>query len=311
MHLVANGIRSSTKSTYSSAQKLYLEFCELYQLQPFVATEENILCYIAYMSLKKLSHSTMLVYLSAIRSLHVMLGFTVPETGTPRIKLALKAVLESGNAPSQKQPITYSILSNMFLIIPDTFDGYMYKSCLSLGFFAALRSQEYVAADDPAQTPPLTISSVTFFKQNDVQCMTVTIPKSKTTVHGFVVSLGCSSTQICAVCTLKSYLKLRYSCTYCDISQPLFVHSDSTILKKSVFNNYIKKLASQLGLNSSEFSAHSLRSGATTSAAIAGFQDWELGTLGNWKSDTYKRYIRNIQTHTLQFAQRIAKHHLG
>lgn len=311
MHLVASGIRSSTKSTYSSAQKLYLGFCELYRLQPFVATEQNVLSYIAYMSLKKLSHSTMLVYLAAIRSLHIMLGFPVPDTGTPRIKLALKAILESSNAPSQKQPITYPILCNMFQLIPDTFDGHMYKSCLSLGFFAALRSQEYVLSDGSVQTPPLHISSVKFFKQDDIQCMTITVPRSKTTSHGFSVSLGCSLTQICSVCTMKSYLKLRYSSTNCDLSHPLFVQSDGTILKKSVFTAYIKKLAGQLGLNPCKFSAHSLRSGATTSAACVGFQDWELGTLGNWKSDTYKRYIRNTENHTLKFSQRISKHHLG
>ena len=309
MYLVANGIRSSTKSTYSSAQKLYLEFCELYELQPFVASEQNLLLYIAYMSLKNLSHSTMLVYLSAIRSLHVMLGFPVPETGTPRIKLALKAVLEMGQAPVQKQPITYPILCNMFQIIPDTFDGYMYKSALSLGFFAALRSHEYVAPEE-SKASPLCIGNVTFFKQNELQCMTISIPKSKTTSHGFSISLGCSLTQVCAVCTLRCYLKMRYS-TQCDISHPLFVHSDKTVLKKSVFNTYIRKLVSQLGLKSEKFSAHSLRSGATTSAALAGFQDWELGTLGNWKSDTYKRYIRNIEIHTLKFSQRLTKHHLG
>lgn len=310
MYLVANGIRASTKSTYSAAQKSYLEFCEMYGLSPFVSTEQILLTYIAYMSVKKLSHSTMLVYLSAIKSLHVMLGFAVPDTGTPRIKLALKAVLELGQAPAQKQPITYLLLSNMFKMIPDSFDGYMYKSALALGFFAALRSHEYVAPNT-GHTSPLLISSISFFFHNDLRCMTVTIPKSKTTTHGFSVSLGCSLTELCAVCTLRYYLKLRYNSTYCDVSQPLFVHSDQTVLTKSVFNNYIRKLAGQLSLNPSLFSAHSLRSGATTSAAAAGFQDWELGTLGNWKSDTYKRYIRNVEIHTLNFSQRLSKHHLG
>ncbi len=53
-------------------------------------------------------------------------------------------------------------------------------------------------------------------------------------------------------------------------------------------------------------SAHSLRAGAiSTAASIKSrpFQTWEMKSLGHWHSDTYQRYIRNIDLHKIKFAK--------
>jgi hypothetical protein len=261
----------------------------------------------------------MTVYLSAIKSLHGMSGWPVPVTSTFQIKHSLKSVLESSDAPNQKHPITYPVLCNMVQIIPDTFDGYMYKAAICLGFFAALRRHEYTFSEAPdsrdSVSGPILISNISFFLDpNNLKCFTLYIPKSKTTTHGFSVAVGCSLADVCSVCSLKTYLKYRYASTNCSITQPLFVNSSGSVLTKLMLNEYIKLLISNLGMDSSKFSAHSLRAGACTTAACLDqpFQEWELQVLGNWKSDTYKRYIRNIQNHTVKFSQRLVNnHHLG
>ena len=305
--LVSKGIRATTQNTYNSAQKSYLKFCNLYHLIPLPATEQMILWYIAFMNLKKLSPSTIHVYLSALRSLHVMLEFTLPDVSTPRIKLALKSITEASPPPVQKHPITYSLLCNMFKITPSGIDGQMYRAALALGFFAALRSHEYLVSDSDINSINLSLAHISFAEEGGLKSMTLSIPKSKNTRHGFSVSVGCSLTDVCAVCCMKLYLKSRYAFTSCKLSQPLFLDFQGVPLTKSVFNNYIKSLVSKLGLFPSLYSAHSLRAGATTTAATLSqpFQDWELQVLGNWRSDTYKRYVRNIDTHTVKFSQRL------
>ena len=305
--LVNSGIRATTQKTYNSAQKSYLEFCNLYHLIPLPATEQIILWYIAYLNLKKLSPSTVHVYLSALRSLHVMSDLAPPDIFTPKVKLSLKSIAEASPPPVQKHPITYSLLSNMFKLVPMCLDGQMYRAALALGFFAALRSHEYLVSELDSNSTALLLSHVSFAVNDGLKCMTLQIPKSKTTPHGFTVTVGCSLTEVCAVCCLKEYLKSRYLFTPCKLSQNMFVNSQGTALTKLVFNEYIKKLVARLGLFPSLYSAHSLRAGATTTAATLSqpFQDWELQVLGNWRSDTYKRYVRNFDTHTVKFSQRL------
>ena len=93
----------------------------------------------------------------------------------------------------------------------------------------------------------------------------------------------------------------------------LLVNSQGIVLTKSVFNACIKRLVARMGLDPGLYSAHSLRAGATTTAATLAkpFQDWELQVLGNWSSDTYKRYVRNLDAHTVKFSQRLTIVNLG
>ena len=114
--LVSSGIRNSTKRTYSSAQSSYLKFCSAMLLQPMPASERIILRYIAYLNNKKLCPRSLKVHLSAIRSLHIMNGLPAPPTATPRINLALRALLHQAAPPVKRQPITLDILAKMLAV---------------------------------------------------------------------------------------------------------------------------------------------------------------------------------------------------
>ena len=95
--LVQAGVRESTSKAYSPAQRSFLHFCEHSTLTPMPVTEETVLLFVAYLHTKHVLSSSLNVYLSAIRSLHIMNGLQEPPTRTPRVKLALKAI--SNSAP--------------------------------------------------------------------------------------------------------------------------------------------------------------------------------------------------------------------
>ena len=73
--LMAKSLRENTRKTYTSAQNRYIHFCQLYGQTPMPATEQVLLLYIAYLYDQKLSHSTVHVYLAAVRSLHIFHGY--------------------------------------------------------------------------------------------------------------------------------------------------------------------------------------------------------------------------------------------
>ena len=66
---MSNSLKLNTKRTYGSAQNKYLNFCTLYDQSPLTATEHTLLLYVAYLYNQNLSHSTVHVYLEAVRYL--------------------------------------------------------------------------------------------------------------------------------------------------------------------------------------------------------------------------------------------------
>ena len=200
--LIQNGLRANTQRTYTAAQKQYLQFCDEYKLCSVPTSENTVLRYIAYMSTKParkgkqgLTISTMNVYLAAVRSLQIMAGFDAPIIHTPRVQLALKAISESCDPPSQKMPITYDILSWIVIPMSDDYNSLVWKAVLTLGFFACLRGSEYTMVLDYKQpskviSPPPLVNYVQFTQHEGYPAMIYTVPKSKTFTHGFVKKCG-------------------------------------------------------------------------------------------------------------------------
>ena len=89
--------------------------------------------------------------------------------------------------------------------------------------------------------------------------------------------------------------------------------SDSTILS-AVWTATLKKhdggshqsLLAKLGLNPSLYSRHSMCTGGVMTAAAASLSDWEIKSLGHWKSNTYQTYIRETTDMMINCARRMA-----
>jgi integrase len=54
----------------------------------------------------------------------------------------------------------------------------------------------------------------------------------------------------------------------------------------------VKEALDQSGINSAQYSGHSFRSGAATTAVRRGMGDAMIQMLGRWKSDAYRAYIK-------------------
>ena len=69
--LLDNAIKPNTKRTYSSAQKRFIKFCVMYDLDPLPASEDTVLYYISFLFRDGLKGSSIRVYLSGLRNLHI------------------------------------------------------------------------------------------------------------------------------------------------------------------------------------------------------------------------------------------------
>ena len=106
---------------------------------------------------------------------------------------------------------------------------------------------------------------------------------------------------LCPVAAVLGYLNMRPP----DPS-PLFVCRDGSLLSRGYLIEGMRAALSQAGVDSSQCAGHSLRIGAATTAARAGFSDSFIQTLGRWKSFAFTTYIRTPPEDLMAIAARMA-----
>ena len=95
-------------TSYSSAQKRYLSFCETYNLPPLPLSESVTCLFAAFLAHQGLKSQSVSVYLSALRHLQITAG--LPATW-PRLKYVLKGIARVQPLPSARRlPITAAIM---------------------------------------------------------------------------------------------------------------------------------------------------------------------------------------------------------
>ena len=116
--------------------------------------------------------------------------------------------------------------------------------------------------------------------------------------EGCAVFVGRTDCRLCPVAAMLAYLSYRRSSP-----GPLFKFSDGKPLTRSNFVEAVRKALDTAGIDSSQYSGHSFRSGAATTAAKQGIGDATIMMLGRWRSNAYQRYIRTPREQLASFSR--------
>ncbi len=73
---------------------------------------------------------------------------------------------------------------------------------------------------------------------------------------------------------------------------PLFCFEDGRHLTRKRLVHAVQTALVRAGMEATQYTGHSFRIGAATTAAARGFEDSIIKTLGRWESSAYLRYIR-------------------
>ena len=309
--LLSRGIRSSTARTYSAAQRIFFTFLNVYGVAySLPCDEDTILLYVAYLDRRGIKGRSVRVYLAALRSLHIDAGYSVPALDTPRLKRILRSLDITNPPPRQKLPITLDILQCLFNVVPPDYEGCVMRAAMACAFFGCLRASELCVVGstfDPLRH--LTLADVQLFSCGLIK-LVIKRSKTDTLSQGFSVFLRCTSDSVCAHCALLSMHRARHQSGLTVAPQsPLFLLRPATHLSKYNFVTKTRHYLRLANFDPDGYSGHSYRAGCATSAALAGFSDWELQLLGRWSSSAYLRYIRAPASLLASFSQRLSSPH--
>ena len=288
---------SSTKQTYSSGEKRFLEFIHLFKgstMQQCLPASEALLTeFVAYLA-KNIKHSSIKIYLAAVRHFHIRQGFRLNFQKTSRLQLVLRGIKRSQGGEIQiRLPITihHMKLFHLLLSIPSTenYNSIMISAAMTLAFFGFLRLGELTCKSKFNPEVHLTLWDVLLTSSVNPASMTIRIKESKTDPFriGQSITVEACNSPLCPVLAMKRYLSTRKI-----DNGPLFVLSSGKPLTKQLLTSETRSLLQKSGFNAAHYAGHSYRNGAATTAAAAKLPSWLIKTLGRWTSDCYERYIK-------------------
>ena len=308
-HYFRHGLAESSRRSYNSAKKRYVDFCSDAGFLPVPASEHQLCQFVSHMADVGLKHKTIKCYLSAVRHLH--LEEKLPDPGLcnmARLEHVLRGVkslqAKQGSQSKPRLPITPTILLKLRKVWdsrPTDKDRIMLWAASCICFFGFMRAGEITVLSDTAYdaSTHLSVKDVSVDSKSNPGMVKLHLKASKTDPfrQGVDIFVGKTTDRLCPVAALLSYIAVRgYG------EGPLFIFSDGRFLTRDRFVAKVREAMSLAGLNYNDYSGHSFRIGAATTAAQKGISDSTIKMLGRWKSSAYALYIKTPRDHLAKFS---------
>lgn len=288
----ASAYPESTKSTYRTHLKTYLTFCLAFGFDPVPASQQCLSQYISALS-QILKFQSIKQYLNIVRLIHLEAGLPNPLKENWYISTILNGARRVlGDQQNPKLPITPQILLNIHkkLNLSTPIEA-LFWAALLVGFFAFLRKSNLLP-------PSKGFDPDKHLTRQDFNLITngiaIDIKWSKTIQfkqRSFqVVVPMVAGSELCPVKASLHAFRLAPNFPR-DPAFSFRVGSVLSVLSYSEFLSKLRKILHTLGLSPSSYAGHSLRRGGATWAFTCGVSSEFIKTQGDWKSDSYQRYL--------------------
>lgn len=173
----------------------------------------------------------------------------------------------------------------MIARLPENLLGVRDRALLLIGFAGGFRRSELVALD---------VADIVVTRDG----LVVTIRRSKTDQEGEGRKIGVPYGSNPITCPVRALQDLLQQCGYSEgpLFRPINRHGNMASIRLSgaAVADVVKRYIEAAGLDASDFSGHSLRSGLATSAAMAGASERSImDQTGHRSLNMVRRYIRD------------------
>ena len=305
-HAFAPGTVKNLKSQW----KKFFHFCHMLGQYSFPVSEDTLCLYIQFLSRSLKSPASIRNYVSGLKCLHDMLGYSFPGYQSLPVKLTFKGLDKlTKHVPHQAHPITVSLLRRIHGLLDFTDQVHVVVWCLFLFCFLSFsRKSQFIPANVGHQEVSRLVT-----RQDIVSCnkmLWVMFRWTKTRqVGGAPLSIPLAPIPGSPLCPVSAF-KHMVEVVPASPESPAFVIPSASGLKPivySVFHNILRGCISSLGLEAGQFSSHSFRRGGATFAFECGLPAECIKSQGDWRSDAYQLYIDISQNQRVMVAKTLSR----
>ncbi|MCK5725219.1 MAG: tyrosine-type recombinase/integrase [Thiotrichaceae bacterium] len=286
-----------THLAYEKDWKDFQLFTKEIEQNHLPALDQTTVLYLQFLVDRKLKINTIRRRFAAIRYYHHNAGLDSPTEAVICKKMMRAVTRQLGSQVNQKKAMYIDDLKKIIDSIDDSsLTGKRDKAMLLLGFSGGFRRSEVVSLDR---------DQLHFIEEH----LRVYLKRSKTDQAGKGLDkpiFGHPDSPYCAVKAIKDWLEasgIESGPVFRRIRRGQQINlNENKALSAVTYSSRIKHYCATIGLDASEYSGHSLRSGFVTSAAIQGKDVLQI-------ADITKQDIRTVQ-HYMRKAK-MFEHHAG
>ena len=304
--LFADGLSSSTISSYSSGIRKYLSFsfCMQFTFPPYPLSDIILCCFVAYLHSLHLTPRTISLYVRSVHFSQVAhTGQDTDLTSFSQLHYVLRGVRcqNPDSSRPRRLPITPAILRllrHAWSQRPITHDQRMLWVACLLGFFVFLRSGEFTSLHGHNCT--LEFSDVVVDRRENLTYMTIGLQRQTDhTGMGATIVISRTGDELCPVGAVLAFMAIRL-----DISGPLFVRANGSPLSREFLVQSVRTALAGTDLDTAGYNGHSFRIEAASTAAQAGLPDPVHGSLeisGIPELHVHSGSNRKVEVHFIDF----------
>lgn len=313
-HYITKGVAPSTLKAYTSAWSLFVTFCLSFRKPVFPILITTVCSFLVY------NFETRNLKISSIRKLLASIQFFAryhnPDYpslfNVPAVRLLLKGITKSSAKTHDKRlPITFSVLQQLITSLRNgSFSNYinvLLEALFLTAFYGFMRPGEFTSESKHFESSrDLSLSDVRF----SPNFFTIFLKHSKNDSMGSGVSLSLykNDYQFCPYSSMIKYLKIRLRTS---LQSPLFILPNGAPITKVWFSSHLATVLKNCGLSPLQYTGHSFRIGAATTAAEHGIPTSTIKLLGRWSSSAFESYIRPEQKFISKAQQIISRRSQG
>jgi len=285
-----NSKANNTVRAYKSDFNDFGLFCVQNGFKSLPTTPDIISLYLSYLSSKDIKVSTLKRRLVSIKVIHRLKGHYLDSKNPIIIETLMGIKRRKGSIQRGKKPILINNLKKIINAIDkenkEEIKKYRDRSILLIGFSGGFRRNEIVSLD---------YEDLDFVTEG----LKITIRRSKTDQfgEGSIKALPYfDRSQYCPVVSLKRWIEISKI-----KSGPVFrrfvkgLKLSKNRLTDQTVALIIKEYSNLAGIDSKDYSGHSLRSGFATTAAEAGVEERSIMAMTGHKSpEMVRRYIKEV-----------------
>ena len=293
--LIANSLSKSTKHQYWS---IFLSF-KLFIINAFPGETylpillSHLLEFISFKYRAGNAYSTIRSAVSALAFIQKSLGFQ-DITNNFLVQKALMGVQKLRPSKDIRDPITFSMLTEMVNKIDFSIEDIYTRSLLRCMFFLAFRAFLRISKITYEHSSSKTnhciyLSNIKINHQDRTLELLFNSYKHKKGDKPFCLIIKGDGSHCCPVRLMAEYLYHRKFAP-----GPLFIQSNMQPVDRKYFNEKLNFILKVCGFdqNKLHIRSHSFRIGAATHAIQKGYTNEQVEIMGRWRSQAFKRYIR-------------------